>query len=69
MANEKYWKTCNEKVVCVCAFVCVRVVGLVSRLVSHCVALCYYVLDRWKLWALKQVVKLQTLVHGHKVRK
>jgi hypothetical protein len=23
MANEKYWKTCNEKMVCVCVCVCV----------------------------------------------
>jgi hypothetical protein len=30
MANEKYWKACNEKMVFVC------VVGPVS----HCVALC-----------------------------
>jgi hypothetical protein len=46
MANEKYWKTCHEKMVCVC--VCVCVVGPVS----HCVALCSYVLEGWKLWAL-----------------
>jgi hypothetical protein len=44
MANEKYWKNCNEKMV-----VCVCVVGPMS----HCFALCYYVLDGLKLWALK----------------
>jgi hypothetical protein len=36
MANEKYWKACNEKMVFVCVCVCVCVVGPVS----HCVALC-----------------------------
>ncbi len=37
--------------------------------VSNCVVLCYYVLDGWKLWALKQLVRLQTLVRGHRVKR
>jgi len=60
MANEKYWKTCNEKMVCV--YVC----G------GACVTLCYimlFVLNGWKLWALKHLIRLQTLVCGHKMKR